>query len=242
MQSKRRIEAILEHGKLDSDEKLILQELLRQGYAANGLPIGKPSAIPMRELAALLPGTAPAEDEDAGATEASGGKKKRRKTRSEEACERHLRKVVENMVRRRIPIICHPGPGGGYYLPAKPEEVEANRERFRKRALTGFMKGFRAAEGSFVDFVVQLTMDFDGPEGDALRQRMGAPPRDTKAVPAMFGIVTSFLRRVKDDPQQYAEYLHQLQDEFGPILVPQYKVREVREGLARVQRLLGELA
>jgi len=240
MDSRLRIEKVLEHGQLESDEKLVLQELVRQGYAPNGMPIGKPSAIPAPELAAVLPLAAGDDDND---PEASGAGKKQKKTRTQGALERHLREIINRLViKHGIPIMCEAGPGGGYYLPAGSTEVEANHARFHQRAMTGLMKATRSRRSAYADEVLQLTFDYDGELGDVVRARLGMPPRLSTEPPAWVQLVTKLLDRVKGDPRAYAEQIRAIQERYGDIFVPQYKVRELKEELSKVHRMLEELA
>lgn len=246
MDSRQRIEAVLEHGKLDHDERIILEELLTQGYAVNGQPIGRAGAIPARELAELLPIIPEEGDTDAEVVrdqlDKPGIKRVRRK-RGEQGLERALRHVVNRLIiKHGIPIMCQAGKGGGYYLPAGDDEVEANHARFHQRAMTGLMKATRSRKSAYADAVLQLTFDFDGPAGDAVRQRLGMPPRSRESVPAWVQVVTKLLDRVKGDPTAYAEEIRAIQERYGDIFVPRYKVRELREELGKVQRMLGELA
>ena len=245
MDSRRRIDAVLKHGKLDNDARIILEELVRQGYAANGQPIGRAGAIPARELAALLPIIPEEGDEDAeviiepGKTES----KRVRRKRGEQGLDRVLRKVINTLIiRHGIPIMCEPGHGGGYYLPAGDEEVEKNYARQHARTMTGLMKESRTRKSAYADMVLQLTLDFDGQVGDAVRERLGMPPRESNAPPAWVQVVTKLLDRVKGDPTAYAEEIRSIQEKYGDIFVPRYKVRELKEELGKVQRMLGELA
>lgn len=231
MDSRRRIDAVLKYGKLDTDERIVLQELVTQGYSAMGVPIGRAGAIPARELAEKLPMV----------VEGGGGKTSRK--RSGDARERELRRVVNRLIiKHGIPIMCEAGPGGGYYLPAFDTEVEDNHARFRQRAMTGLMKASRSRRSAYADAVIQLTLGFDGPEGDAARQRIGLPPRRGTEPPAWVQVVTRLLDRVKGDPERYADQIRAIQDQYGDIFVPRYKVRELKEELGKVQKMLGELA
>lgn len=246
MDSKQRIETVLEHGKLDGDERIVLEELLRQGYAANGLPIGRAGAIPAKELADLLP-EIPEEGDPQAETviddPARPDIKRTRRRRSEQGLDRELRSVINRLILKHgIPIMCQAGRGGGYYLPAGDEEVEANHARFHSRAMTGLMKASRSRKSAYADAVLQLTFDFDGEAGDAVRRRLGLPPRGRDAVPAWVQVVTKLLDRVKGDPTAYADEIRAIQERYGDIFVPRYKVRELREELGKVQRMLGELA
>ena len=243
-QTRRRIDAVLKHGKLDSDERIILEELLRQGYAENGQPYGRTGAIPARELAALLPIVPEEGDEEAEIVREHPDKpgiKKIRRKRGEQGLNRALRRIINRLViRRGIPIMCEPGPGGGYYLPAGDEEVEANHARFHQRAMTGLMKATRSRRSAYADAVLQLTLGYDGPEGDAVRERLGMPRRNASSPPAWVQVVTKLLERVKGDPQRYADQIRRLQEQFGDIFVPRHKVAELRDLSGRLQRVLTE--
>jgi hypothetical protein len=241
MDLRRRIDAVLKHGKLDRDEKIVLEELVTQGYASNGLPIGRAGAIPARELAAKLPMVV-----ESGGWQPAGDPPTARKTsrkRSDDARERELRRVINRLIiKHGIPIMCEAGPGGGYYLPAFDTEVEDNHARFRQRAMTGLMKATRSRRSAYADAVIQLTFGFDGPEGDSVRERLGLPKRSDTSPPAWVQVVTKLLDRVKGDPERYADQIRAIQDQYGDIFVPRYKVRELKEELGKVQKMLGELA
>jgi|GEM_PF-1423336 hypothetical protein len=245
MDSKRRIDAVLRYAKLDNDERIILEELVRQGYAPNGQPYGRAGAIPAKELAVLLPIVPEEGDEDAEIVREQPdepGIKKIRRKRGEQGLNRALRRIINRLViRRGIPIMCEPGPGGGYYLPAGDEEVEANHARFHTRAMTGLMKATRSRRSAYADAVLQLTLGYDGPEGDAVRARLGMPRRNVSSPPAWVQVVTKLLERVKGDPQHYADQIRCLQEQFGDIFVPRHKVAELRDLSGRLQRVLREL-
>lgn len=247
MDSRKRIEAVLDHARLSQDERIILEALVRQGYAPNGQPYGHVSAIPARELADLLPEIPEDGDDNAETVIDDPAKpistRRTRRRRGEEGLERSVRAAINRLViRHGIPIMCQAGPGGGYYLPAGDDEVEANHARFHQRAMTGLMKATRSRKSAYADAVLQLTFDFDGALGDSVRQRLGMPPRPRDAVPAWVQVVTKLLDRVKGDPTAYAEEIRAIQERYGDIFVPRYKVRELREELGKVQRMLGELA
>ena len=246
MDSRRRIDAVLEHGKLDSDERIILEELVRQGYAENGRPYGRAGAIPAKELAELLPAIPDEDDTDAEVVRDEPDKpgiKRIRRRRGEQGLERALRHVINRLIiKHGIPVMCEAGRGGGYYLPAGDDEVEANHARFHQRAMTGLMKATRSRRSAYADAVLQLTFDFDGEKGDEIRGRLGMPPRSRESVPAWVQVVTKLLDRVKGDPTAYAEEIRAIQERYGDIFVPRYKVKELKEELGKVQRMLGELA
>lgn len=247
MDSRKRIETVLNHARLSQDERIILDELVRQGYAPNGQPYGQVSAIPARELAELLPEIPEDGDDNAEPLIDDPARpvstKRTRRRRGEEGLERSVRHAINRLViKHGIPIMCQAGPGGGYYLPAGDEEVEANHARFHQRAMTGLMKATRSRKSAYADAVLQLAFDFDSESGDKVRHRLGMPPRPRDAVPAWVQIVTKLLDRVKGDPTAYAEEIRSIQERYGDIFVPRYKVRELREELSKVQRMLGDLA
>lgn len=108
--------------------------------------------------------------------------------------------------------------------------------------MTGLMKATRSRRSAYADAVLQLTLDFDGPAGDATRTRLGLPPRRGDSIPAWVQLVTKLLDRVKGDPTAYADEIRAIQDRYGDIFVPRYKVRELREKLGQVGKMLEELA
>ncbi len=61
-------------------------------------------------------------------------------------------------------------------------------------------------------------------------------------MPAWVQLVTRLLDRVKGDPTAYAEEIRAIQERYGDIFVPRYKVRELREKLGQVGKMLEELA
>lgn len=210
MDSRSRIENVLRHGELDPDERMVLEEILRAGYAANGSPLGKAGALSAASLARKVFGPPP-------------------RPGDQESNKRAVRKIINALIiRHRMPICCEAGPGGGYYLPAADDEIEANHRRFRRRAMTGLMKASRARSSAYADSVIQLSFGYDGPEGREIRARHRLPEPDPKAPPLWIHVVTRMLDRLKDDPDRYARELRHLQERYGELMVPRRRVRQLK--------------
>jgi len=228
MDTRRRIEATLKHKQLEDDERTVLRRLMACGYAENGTPVGILGVISADELAREVAWHATISNNP---------------DTQKERAKRHLRKVINRLIIvHGIPIMCQSGPGGGYYLPAFDQEVEENYARFHRRAMTGLMKASRARRAAYADAVIQLAMGFDGPEGEEIRQRIGAPRIDRLQPPAWVQVVTKLLDQMKGNPEAYATQIATLQERYGDIFVPRHKVAELRGELAKVQRMIDEIS
>jgi len=155
---------------------------------------------------------------------------------------RNLRHLINHLIiTHRMSILCMAGPGGGYYLPATPEEVRAFYHAFHKRAMTGLVKASRGQKAAFIDTIEQLTLWYDAPEGEALLARL-TPERDKDPTPAWVQLVTRHLERLSADPQKFAAEIAALQDKFGDIFVPRAKLQRLNALSDELQTLLKEVA
>lgn len=223
MDSRSRIDKTLRCGRLDPDERLVLEEILRAGYGANGSPLGRAGALSAAELARKVFGP-PMRPGD------------------QDTMKRAVRRVVNSLIiRHKIPICCEPGFGGGYYLPADDSEVEANHHRFHRRAMTGLMKATRAKSSAYADSLIQLSFGYDGPEGREIRERYELPEPNPEGPPLWVSVVTKFLDRLKNDPDRYARELRQLQDRYGELMVPRRRVRQLKSLAGALKNVVERL-
>lgn len=155
---------------------------------------------------------------------------------------RDLRHLINHLIiTHRMSILCLAGPGGGYCLPATPDEVRAFYHAFHQRAMTGLVKAARGQKAAFVDTIEQLTLWYDAPEGEALIARL-TPERDKDPTPAWVQLVTRHLERLSADPQRYADEIAALQDRFGDIFVRRETLARLRSTAEQLQALLKEVA
>lgn len=157
---------------------------------------------------------------------------------------RNLRELVNHLINTHLlPICSMPGYGGGYWLPASPEEEAAVYEARRKRALTGLMKMSRGRKAAYVETLEQLTLYFDEPEGKDAIERLRLTPEDDKGgMPAWLHLVTRLLAKLEQDPQRYAAEIRQLQQMYGGIFVPKAKVRQIDAKIREAGQMLASLA
>jgi len=225
--SLKRITTALEAGGLEDDEKLVLAALLAAGYDEEKQPRGRAGSLSANTLAAVV---SPLLWDD--------GVKSRDRV---ESAKRRVRKVVNQLIiQHGIPICCEPGMGGGYYLPARDEDVELNHTRFHKRAMTGLVKATRARKAAYADAVIQLTLGFE----DAARQvrlAAGAEELDDAGPPAWVKVVTGLLEQFRGDPERYAAEIRAIQDEYGDIFVRRDQVARIRALSAEMLSLVEHL-
>lgn len=155
---------------------------------------------------------------------------------------RDLRHLINHLIiTHRMSILCMSGLGGGYYLPATPEEVKDFYHAFHQRAMTGLVKAARGQKAAFIDTIEQLTLWYDAPEGEALLARL-TPERDKDPTPAWVQLVTRHLERLSADPQKFAAEIAALQDKFGDIFVRRDTLAKLRSTAEQLQTLLKEVA
>jgi hypothetical protein len=221
MDTRKKVETVMRVSKLEDVEREILRVLLSTGYDGTGKALGRDGAIPATVLAKTVFASAASDIETA---------------------KRELRDWINRLIfRHKIPIMCESGRGGGYYLPASSEEVQAHRRRFRRRAMTGLLKDARSGEG-YAETMVQLTLGFEREEGQEIRARYGmGPDEDVDPVPAWHRVLTSLLDHVASDPDAYAEQIRELRNKYPTIFVPREKVEEIRDLTARLQGALQGL-
>lgn len=226
MDTKKKVETVMRVSKLEDVEREILRVLLSSGYDGTGKAIGREGAISATDLALQVFAVA-------------GGRANRDGL---ESAKRELREWINRLIfRHKIPIMCEAGYGGGYYLPASAEEVQAHRRRFRRRAMTGLLKDARSGEG-YAETMVQLTLGFEQEEGQEIRAKYGmGPDEDIDPIPAWHRVLTSLLDHVASDPDAYAEQIRELRNKYPTIFVPREKVEEIRDLTARLQGALQGL-
>lgn len=226
-----RLESLLEGEKMPVEHTRVLKIILAEAYGRNGAPLGVAGAVPANRIGEEIYHYFYEETAD-----------EERWKKQFESVKRKLRTIINDLILHyRIPICCQAGPGGGYYLPATDEEVEANNKRFHDRAMTGLMKATRARRAAYAEAVVQLTLGFDTPEGEALRQRLNLRSYDSGPPPWM-RVVTQLLDRCKDDPRQYAAEIRQIQERYRGLFVIREEVAEAKRQAERLAEQLRALA
>lgn len=232
MNIKRLLELARHKGSLAPEEELVMGELLRFGYGRNGSPLGRDGAVSADTLAkALMPILYP--ESEVAPLEAEIARRRL------ETSKRKLRTIVNQCIRvHGIPIICEPGRGGGYYLPADEGEVEANYLRFFQRGMTGLAKGSRCRKSALSSTIVQLVMGFDSPDAEVVRKNLGLP-RETESV--SFHVLNNLLDQFAADPRKYRDELRALQEKYGEVLLPRTKIEQMREASKAIAKALEGL-
>ena len=224
------IKAALAADKLTEDDRIVLAVLVRAGFAEDGTPTGRAGKLSSEQLAMEL---------YSRRWETHSPSWTEEKARIE-SCKRLVRRSVNSLViRHGISIMCEPGTGGGYFLPATPMDVESNHHRFHRRAMTGLVKAARSRKSAYADAVVQLSIGF---EEEIARLNEGfAQPGDDEGPPAWVEVVTRLLDRVKGDPDKYSAEIRKIQDQYGDIFVRRDQVAKIKELSNELNRVLEGL-
>jgi len=156
--------------------------------------------------------------------------------------DRELRKVITQLiVYHRIPIVCKAGRGGGYFLPASEEEIEAMYRAFYNRGMTGLVKATRARKSAYVDSIVQMAFGFDeDPKIVEMREKMGE--LDEEGPPAWAAMTTQLLDRITEDPETYKRELEYIRERYGDIFVSREKLRQIRKTAGELLDLTKDIA
>ena len=133
------------------------------------------------------------------------------------------------------------GKDGGYWIAENKEEADAFYATFRKRGLTGLVKASRGKQSAMVDLVTQLSFEFDDLVDKT--DRASEIPARRNATP--IEVVDAFLKKMTENPEQYADGLRRIGDKYGSVLIPKKRYEDMITGIrtkaAELQAMVASL-
>jgi hypothetical protein len=131
------------------------------------------------------------------------------------------------LTEHNIPVYSKAGIAGGYWIARDKEEADEFYATFRKRGLTGLVKASRGKQSAMVDMVTQLSFEFDSMVD--MTDQESEIPAQRSATP--IEIVDAFLKKMTEDPEQYASGLRKIGEKYGNVLIPRKRYEAVITGL-----------
>lgn len=136
----------------------------------------------------------------------------------------------------KIPVLSQAGRGGGYWIAENDGEAEAFFWTFRKRGLTGLVKGTRGKQSAVVEVVEQLAFELDElAHGDGLSM----PVRGAHAPSMAPAIVDALLTKMTREPEKFSDDIRRLRDKHAAVLMPKATMDAIR---AQASGLMDALA
>ena len=156
-----------------------------------------------------------------------------------ERVKRDLRYLHNHLLRDHssIPVLSKAGNGGGYWIAESEAEAVEFYDTFRKRGLTGLVKASRGKQSAMVDMVSQLSFEFE----ELVDRTQTAMIRPKAGLPTPIEVVDSFLERMLQNPEKFANGLRKIGDKYGGILLPKEKVTAIQAEVAKLQEMAKDL-
>lgn len=137
---------------------------------------------------------------------------------------RDVRKMHNHLLfDHNIPVLSKAGNDGGYWVAANEKEAIEFYKTFRKRGLTGLVKASRGKQSAMVDMVAQLSFEFD--EMIDMTDQASEKPATRQATP--IEVVDAFLKRMTENPEQYADGLRRIGEKYGNVLLPRHRFEQM---------------
>ena len=142
-----------------------------------------------------------------------------------------------------IPVMSMAGWQGGYWIAETEEEGNRFFAAFRKRAMTGFLKGTRGRRAAMVEAVEQIAFEFEEMVDKFGGQRPEVRGQQTTKDLAP-EIVDALLRKMSEDPVRFAGNLRNLREKYfsGAVVLKKENLAAMQEKAAELQALIGAIS
>jgi hypothetical protein len=150
-----------------------------------------------------------------------------------QATKRMVRTLQNHLLiqHENIPILSKAGDIGGYWLAETEAEAAEFYHSFRKRGMTGLIKGSRGKRSVLADIVKQLTFEFEH-------------TLESERVPAgavSIEIVDNLLEALTAEPEKFRAELQRLGRKFGSVLLPKEQVTAMQVQVENLQRMVAQI-
>jgi len=135
-----------------------------------------------------------------------------------------------------IPIFSQAGKAGGYWIGEGDDEGACFYDTFRRRGLTGLLKGARGKQAVVVEMVQQLSLEFDD-----LQDETGEAIVTMRGRSTAVEVVDALVKKMMEDPERFSGDLQKLRVKLGAVLMPKEKARQIMETATKLKDLVGEL-
>jgi len=154
---------------------------------------------------------------------------------------RWVRQMHNHLLRdhSQLPVLSKAGYDGGYWIAESEDEAHEFYDTFRKRGLTGLVKASRGKQSAMVDMVAQLSFEFEELV-DQTEQTHRIKPK--AALPTPIEVVDSFLERMLQDPEKFADGLRKIGAKYGSVLLPRERLYMIKSRVAELEDLVSGLA
>lgn len=150
---------------------------------------------------------------------------------------RSMRKLIDDLRDIwRIPVMS--STSHGYWIITDQRELADVVHEFQSRGLKSLQTAARLKQTSLIDAVQQLAMDLENGDSAIAKRVAGGRKRaapqeidlgDLVLSPeARMAVITSHLQELLGSPEEYADQIHALQRQFGPRLMPQSVMDEIK--------------
>lgn len=149
---------------------------------------------------------------------------------------RAMRKLIDDLRDIwRIPVMS--STSHGYWIITDQRELADVVHEFQSRGLKSLQTAARLKQTSLIDAVQQLAMDLENGDSAIAKRMTGrkrAAPQETDlgdlvlSPEARMAVITSHLQELLGSPEEYADQIRALQRQFGPRLLPQSVMDEIK--------------
>lgn len=151
--------------------------------------------------------------------------------------ERTVRSLVNDLMKGwGIPIIGD--TSAGYYLVGAIEEIEAVTATLKKHALHELWKAALIKKIAPADLIGQLTFEWP----DMIGVDMPGLEDGDETLPPHLVAITAMLGRYQESPEEYADEIRALQQQFSPLFVSREDVAELQQAEATIKKILSRIA
>jgi len=153
---------------------------------------------------------------------------------------RWVRQMHNHLLRDHtsVPVLSKAGSEGGYWIAENEEEAAEFYDTFRKRGLTGLVKASRGKQSAMVDMVAQLSFEFEelvDKTDHTLRIRPKA------GLPTPIEVVDSFMERMLENPDKFADGLRKIGAKYGSVLLPKERLHMIQSRVSELEVLVKSL-
>lgn len=159
---------------------------------------------------------------------------------------RPIRKMIDDLRDLYgVPVVGDTG-AGGYYLINSRKELEDVVHQYKTRGIKSLQTAARISKNSLIDLVNQLALDLDNPDSDVRRNIKSASPQQhigdlVLSKEAKMAVVTQHLQDMIDDPVAHAGALRELQETFGPRLLPMRVLNQLKSQSRELVKLAQQI-